>query len=151
VGAFDQRDREGTEWVVLRTASDLSGTIADLLPQSDLSRISQSLATGHVVVAATEPRLRGDEPFVDWWQVAEDGTTLGMGFRGWGTEVTEQVGVHQVPFKVFKPQKKMMKDVACAAVPLVRKAHIDDLVFAGTDAMITVPSAVLRAAAAACR
>ena len=87
---FSRRAQEGVPWSVIRQADELSDADGPALAEAELARLRRDLETGHVVVAAATSRDRAGERFADWWRIAEDGTTLGMGYRGWGSEATER-------------------------------------------------------------
>lgn len=93
---FSERASEGTEWLVWRSVSDTSSEAASLLPPGDLARIRASLEAGDIVVVAATPRQRGHEVFADWWRITPDGSTLGVGYKGWGTETTGYSGTWTV-------------------------------------------------------
>jgi len=87
---FNRREAEGMEWTVLRPSAPIDESIASALPSADLVRMRESLDDGDSVVVAAEPRLRGEEPFADWWRISADGSSLGMGYRGWGQDIPEE-------------------------------------------------------------
>jgi len=99
---FSRRAAEGMAWTVLRPGSDPEAGLADTLPPSDLARMRAALARGDSVVVATEPRLRGDVPFADWWRISENGTALGIGYRGWGQDLTEEGATTQPSLQTLK-------------------------------------------------
>jgi hypothetical protein len=86
---FAGRGAEGVAWTVLRPGTDPEPGLADALPSADLARMRAALAHGDTVVVATEPRLNGAVPFAEWWRISKDGTALGIGDRGWGSEFGE--------------------------------------------------------------
>jgi len=101
---YGRRDTEGAEWVVLLPDSAIAPEVTAALPQADLARMRDTLAGGGSVIVALEPRLQGTEPFVDWWRVASDGTTLGMGYQGWGQDLPEEAEVTQeISLKSLQP------------------------------------------------
>ncbi len=101
---FARRGAEGVDWAVLRPGSDVDAGLADALPAADLARIRTTLERGDTVVVATEPRLRGSVPFADWWRISEDGTALGMGYRGWGQDTTEEGDITvEISLESLKP------------------------------------------------
>lgn len=66
---------------------------ADSIPPGVRARIRRSLDDGHVVALAPSPSELAGFSYSDFWQVAPDGTTLGIGFRGWGQESGERIGI----------------------------------------------------------
>jgi len=106
---FDRRRTEGVTWTVLRPGSDAEAGLAAALPPADLARMRTALAHGDTVVVAAEPRLRGVEPFADWWKVSDDGTALGIGYRGWGTDLTEERVVTQPSMKTLAMRKEAIR------------------------------------------
>lgn len=104
---FARRDAEGTTWSVLQPGSDPGAALAEALPAADLARMRAALARGESVVVANEPRHRGEVPFAEWWRIAEDGTALGVGYRGWGSDISEEAGVtQQISLKSLEPLLK---------------------------------------------
>jgi len=67
--------------------------IRDDLPPGELARVRAAQARGDTPVVAAKPRMYGAVPFAEWWQSSNDGTTLGMGYRGWGSEAQEYQSV----------------------------------------------------------
>jgi hypothetical protein len=80
------RRREATgEWVKTGEPPDSSK-----LPAEVQARIANAAAAGRIVVAP-EWVKEGTEPA--WWEIdPKDGTTLGIGSKGWGVELTERAG-----------------------------------------------------------
>jgi hypothetical protein len=81
----------GTAWAVWRSREGVTGPLAEAVPPGERARIAQSLDAGHAAVVSGTRRARGGVSYVDWWRVAPDGSSLGMGYRGWGAAGEETV------------------------------------------------------------
>lgn len=106
---FARRGEEGVTWAVLAPGSEPDAGLAAALPPADLGRVRAALAQGEAVVVAAEPRLRGVEPFADWWRVSDDGSALGIGYRGWGTELTEEGATTQPSMQTLAMRKEAIR------------------------------------------
>lgn len=110
-GRFVNRDPVGSDWRLLtRPGTGLPGD----LPTTESVRLAEAMERGARVVVAEEISQFGGLRFPHWWQVdPADGTTVGMGYRGWGTQYVER-GSIQVPAKVFDAaQKRGIATRAC--------------------------------------
>jgi len=133
---FERREVEGTAWDVWRSVADLDRADPSALPLEEVARLRSRLAAGDAVVVAMDPRVRGDEPFVDWWRVGSDGTTLGMGLRGWGSETAERGAidprVRQVDPRVAARHEGVQKNGTCknfeTAITVVDWMVLDDTI-----------------------
>lgn len=103
-GRFVSRDPVGSEWSGLTLAADKGWPGA--LPATETVRLATALEDGARVVISDEVAQFEDSRFPYWWQIDPgDGTTLGMGYRGWGAQYTER-GVIQVQSKAFDAAQK---------------------------------------------
>ena len=104
-GRFVGRDPVGSEWRALTLSAD-TGWPGEL-PVTETARLAAALEDGARVVISDEVAQFEHSRFPYWWQIdPSDGTTLGMGYRGWGAEIAEKVGTHQVPSKVVQAHQK---------------------------------------------
>jgi hypothetical protein len=94
---FDARDADDDAWEAWRSAAEFAASTAFAsMPPAERARITEALMRGYLVVAATAPVTVLDEPHATWWRIdPEDGTTLGIGYRGWGSETTETLATNQ--------------------------------------------------------
>ncbi len=98
---FARRKSDGATWTVVRPGEEVA-VRAPELPAADRARIEAALARGDTVVLASEVRQRGSTPFADWWKISPRGLALGMGYRGWGTDSSEEMGVTQPSLSTLK-------------------------------------------------
>lgn len=84
------RDGDIGAWHALTSAADLD-ELAMAVPPADRIRMADRLERGDIILLSPAVRDRAGEEHVDWWRVRPDGTTLGIGFQGWGAQVGENV------------------------------------------------------------
>ena len=85
---YSGRVNEPQSWIdVDMTERGLSRLGA--LPAHDRARIQTAVRNGARVVVSPHTYLFGDTAYASWWRIDPDGTTLGMGYRGWGTATAE--------------------------------------------------------------
>jgi hypothetical protein len=94
---FDAAIGAGAGWVSYSDPLELTEALA-ALPEDDVQRMRAAIEAGDVVITDPVPA----DGIVSWWRIdPNDGSTLGIGPKGWGT-VGERVGVHQVPAAVLR-------------------------------------------------
>lgn len=121
---FARRSEATGPWSVLR-ASPGAGS----LPAEASARIAEAVSAGRIVVAPASV-APGFEPA--WWEIdPEDGTTLGIGPRGWGSSV-EDLGTRRGAAAKFpEASNKIGIRVACNVVKAA--AYVDEPWFAAED------------------
>ena len=111
---FSRSSGEAGAWIGLDQGANLDKLLSGL-PPSDLERMRIELADGQNVVVSASPSALGDETFASWWRIdARDGTTLGMGYRGWGVDGSgEYPGQIVIPAAIRELGKKHGLTVGC--------------------------------------
>lgn len=119
---FAKRRKEAGRWLTPAASSELES--AAHIPERDRARIAAAIARGEKVVIAPATSEIGSEPFVSWWSIdPADGTTLGLGFRGWGQDVPEETKLEIiVDATVEEAVKRMSRKGVCYAYSMATEA-----------------------------
>ena len=103
-GRFADHDSAGGDWRSLNSAAQ--ETWPQDLPPNETNRLATAISDGAHVVVLDPPSESGGLRYSHWWQIdPQDGTTLGKGYRGWGTQYTER-GAIKIISKVFDAAQK---------------------------------------------
>ena len=98
---FAQSERQGIEWVIIRTANQSTWQTVEL-PHDVRVRIERDLAEGYVALVPKKSILVEGRSMVGWWRVdPRDGQTLGIGETGWGSELIEYIMEHKVASSIL--------------------------------------------------
>lgn len=121
---FARRGEAGGAWSIVR-ASPGPGS----LPAEASARMAAAVAAGRIVVA---PASVGEGLEPAWWEIdPHDGTTLGVGLRGWGSS-TEDLGTRRgVGGKLPEATNRTGIRIACNVVKAA--AYVDEPFFAAED------------------
>jgi hypothetical protein len=82
---------DAAAWVAVTTTDELDAL--GQIPPGERARLARSLAAGNALAVAPGTSTSADTEHLDWWKVATDGTTLGMGANGWGAVILEGTGI----------------------------------------------------------
>jgi hypothetical protein len=98
------------------------------LPAEEQARIHSAVRQGHVVVASTTPFALGDRQYASWWRIdPSDGTTLGIGYRGWGQDTGEYVkGNTLISHAVKKTSQEAGETTLCKVATAVWEIGMAD-------------------------
>jgi hypothetical protein len=127
---FGARSKNSAEWIAVAPEMPVGESLREL-PKGEISRINAAVQSGAAVVAAPAPYALGGHPFASWWQIdLSDGTTLGRGYRGWGSELGESLPVRSVATRETAPVARLTgRKIVCktlnAAVEITVVATVD--------------------------
>lgn len=123
---FQARSRGAAEWIVFTRGASATELLKNL-PQAESARLEAASRSGSVVVTASVPYELNGHPFANWWQIdPEDGTTLGRGYRGWGTETTENLNTRTVATRETAPVARQTgKNTACKVLDAAVQVSMD--------------------------
>jgi hypothetical protein len=111
---FQSRAKDASDWITIK-----GDAVATNLPNGftagEIGRLEASARNGHVLVVSPKAFEMGGRQYASWWQIdPADGTTLGRGYRGWGTEMTETLETETVATRETAPVAQQAgKNNAC--------------------------------------
>ena len=120
---FRARANGASDWIAITDGA----AFPESLPVTDSGRIRSAASNGDVVVVAPVPYEFGGRPFASWWQIdATDGTTLGRGYRGWGSEMVETLETETVATRETAPvAQELGKNDACKMLGAAAEVTVD--------------------------
>jgi len=123
---FQARSKGAKDWIPV-TGTAMGTALPKDFPAADSGRMMAAAKNGDVVVASPAVYEFGGHRFASWWQVDPDnGTTLGRGYRGWGTEMTETLETETVATRETAPVAKQTgKNVACKVLDAAVGVTVD--------------------------
>jgi hypothetical protein len=86
---FSRRAQGSGSWRAFAPGSSPGEALAGLPPE-DQARLRSAVRKGGIVVTSPATYSLGDHRYASWWHIdPSDGTTLGVGYRGWGQDTAE--------------------------------------------------------------